>query len=221
MDDKRWERVAALGGGVLFVVLILVSTFLPGTPPDIDAPAKEVGKFFAEKTDELKLAAYLGGLASIPILFWLGSLWRTLRRAEGENPRLTVVAAAALVLVGAAAGVSNVVLGVTAVRIESLGDSGAQFFYTLAMAMYGMAAFGFTALVVAVGAVAYRTGVFPKWLCYVGAALGALWAVAAVSSVSLEPVFATLGMIAFIVTLVWILYLSVLMYRGAEAEIAA
>src|ERR1700704_4099555 len=90
MDDSKWERWSALGG-ILFVVLILVSAFLPGSPPKTSDSAAKIAKFVVDKHDELRWAAYLGALAAVPLFWFAGAVWRLLRRAEGGEPRLAAM----------------------------------------------------------------------------------------------------------------------------------
>ena len=73
--------------GILFVVLVAVSAFLPGSPPKTSDSAAKIFKFVGDNGDELRWAAYIGGLAVIPLFWWLGSVWRLMRRGEGGSPR--------------------------------------------------------------------------------------------------------------------------------------
>ena len=71
MDDSKWERWSALGG-VLFVVLILVAGFLPGSPPKTSDSAGKIANFITDKNDEVRWAAYIGALGSVALFFlWL------------------------------------------------------------------------------------------------------------------------------------------------------
>ena len=58
MDDSKWERWGALGG-ILFVIMVLVSVFLPGSPPKTSDSAAKIVKFFADNGDEIRWAAYI------------------------------------------------------------------------------------------------------------------------------------------------------------------
>jgi hypothetical protein len=46
MDESKWERYAALGG-IWFVVLSVISAFLPGTPPKTDDSLVKIANYFA------------------------------------------------------------------------------------------------------------------------------------------------------------------------------
>ena len=91
MNDRNWERWGALGG-ILFVVLVVISAILPGSPPMTSDSAKKIADFVVDHDDEVRWAGYIGTLAVIPFFWWLGSVWRLLRRGEGGSPRLAVMA---------------------------------------------------------------------------------------------------------------------------------
>src|SRR6516165_9456260 len=111
MDDSlKWERYSALGGGVLFIVLVIASIVIPGsTPKSSDSPAK-ILKYFQDHKHSIEVAAFVGGLATLPIIWWAGSLWARMRRAEGGAPRLALIAVLGLVIGGAGQLVSSGVL---------------------------------------------------------------------------------------------------------------
>src|SRR5689334_20842200 len=123
MDDSlKGERYAALGGGVLFIVLVIASIVIPGsTPMSSDSPTK-ILNYFRDHKHEIEVAAFIGGLAAVPILWWAGSLWARLRRAEGGQPRLALVAVLGLLVGGAGQLVSSSVLSTVALRLDSVGQ---------------------------------------------------------------------------------------------------
>jgi hypothetical protein len=215
MEERQWERYAALVGGIAFVVLIVVTIILSGSPPKLtDSPAK-FAKYFKDHSDSIKVASYLGGLAFVPILVWLGSLWRALRRAEGGDPRLTVVATGGLLVGGAAVLVAQTMTGATAVSINDLGGA-AKFFATFSQFLFASAGFAFAVLVGAVAVIAIRTGAFPKWFGLASGLLALGWLVAAIGSVSRSDVWMVVGIVVVILWLAWILALSAFMYRGTD-----
>src|SRR3954465_9478939 len=65
MEDAKWERGSALGG-ILFVILVLASAFLPGSPPKPSDSALKIARFVRDNDDALRWAAYLGALAGGP-----------------------------------------------------------------------------------------------------------------------------------------------------------
>jgi hypothetical protein len=215
MEDAKWERYAALGGFV-FVVLNVVGSFLPGTPPSIDDSTPKITAYFKDHAGGLKVAQLLAGVGTIGLLWWFGSLWRMMCRAENERPRLAIVAAISLAAGGALAMMSGVFTAETAIHIDSI-DTGAKLFFTLSMVAISAAGFFIVAFLSAVCALNFRTKMLPMWTSYLGWLAAAGFLVSTGGSASGRNVFGIFGFLSFLVWCVWILAVSTFMWRGASA----
>jgi hypothetical protein len=222
VEDSKWERWSALGG-ILFVVLILISAFLPGSPPKTsDSPVK-IAKFVSDHRDAIRSAAFVGALGTIALFWFLGAVWRILRRAEGGNPRLAVVAVSGAIfasVMGAIGAIILSTLGLAGVA-GSGGASGTKFFYVLSTNIGVSTALGIAVFLGAFCAVILRTGVFPKVLGWFGAVLALVAVAATASASSTDDTFFVLSFVAFLGFSLWLLIISVLMLRGAGAEVSA
>src|SRR5262245_6181304 len=99
-----WERWA-IGGGFTFVVVGVVTTFLPGAPPASDAPAAKVASYFRDHAGAIEAQQVLGILGTVTVFWWFGALWRAMTRADdGRTPLLAVTAAVSLAVGVALAG---------------------------------------------------------------------------------------------------------------------
>ena len=116
MEDAKWERWSAFGA-LGFVVLVIVVAVLPGSPPKPSDSQAKIASFIVDNSKELRWSAVIGALATVLLLWWAGSVWRLLRRAEGGSPRLTVVAIAGLLLAAALFAVGSVVMSATAMAM--------------------------------------------------------------------------------------------------------
>src|SRR5215211_452529 len=108
MRNARWEQIGA-AGGIIFVVLQMALQALiqaGGGEPPFGAPAPTIVTFFMAKDSQLfALGDYLSTISLIAFLWFLGSLWATLRRAEGEPAWLSLVAlASGLMIVATISG---------------------------------------------------------------------------------------------------------------------
>jgi hypothetical protein len=131
VDDSKWERWGALGG-ILFVVIVAVSAIIPGSPPKTSDSSVKMLHFLEDNGDAVRVAAVLGGLAIVPLFWWLGSVWRLMRRGEGGSPRLAVTALGGAVFASVMAAIGGVLLAVMPiVGARSLGSTGVRFFYIL------------------------------------------------------------------------------------------
>lgn len=220
MDDVKWERYGA-AAGVVFVILVLIASFLPGeSPPSIDDGAVTIAKYFHGHSGAIQAGAFLAGLSSIALLWFLGSLWSRLRRPD-DTRRLATIAAGggvvtiALVLIGFSMNAT------IALRLTSLGLLGARFFYTLSSVVIAMASFSIAVLVIATSVAAIRAKVFPFWLGWVGGALGVLWVIAGLGVATDNSGIFSVGFIAFVLWLVWILVISFFLFQPQEQAVSA
>ncbi|MEX2100595.1 MAG: hypothetical protein WEB19_04195 [Acidimicrobiia bacterium] len=215
MDDSKWERWGNLGG-ILFAVLVIVTVVISGSPPKIsDSPAK-IANYFVEHADDLKWAGYIGALATIPLFFWLGSVWRLLRRADGGVPRLGAIALAGLVFAAAMAGVAGLVMNAMALRgvAGTGGADGTKFFYTLSWVFNAAGAIGIAIFLSAFSIAIMRTGILPKILGWFGAVVALVLVVGAASMASEDDVLMTLVFVGLAGALIFVVAASILMLRA-------
>lgn len=213
MDDTRWERAAA-AGGILFVVLALVSAFLPGSPPMASDPAREIAEFFADKSDQIRVASFLGVIASIPLVWWGASIFRMLERSTG-NARLSVIAAIGIAVGVAASGVASVVFAVVGILgVEGSGGPDAvKFFFVLGLSLNGIVGIATALLVGAVSAGVLRTGMMAKGVGWFGALVALLAVAGSIVTVSVGDAAMGLSFLSFLAFALWLLIVSVVMLR--------
>ena len=218
MEDAKWERYAALGG-VAFVVLAVVGTFIAGSPPAADDSAAEITEWFVDNPGAIQTSQFLNGLGLVALIWWAGSLFRKMNRAEAGRPRLSVVAIAGFVFAGVCAMVSGAVMSATALRIDELGD--AQVFYTLSMVLLATSAFGLVAALGAISALSMRTKMLPQWLTYLGLLVALLFLIGSISSATDEAAFGFFGFAGFLVWCIWILGVSFEMWKKPTSATVA
>jgi hypothetical protein len=213
MDGSKWERYAALGG-IVFVVTNIVGAFLPGSPPSSDDSATEIAKYFSDHAGAIEVATLLLGIGVIGLLWWFGSLWRLMAKAEGERPRLAVVALSGLVVAATLTLVGASISSTVALRIDDAVAQGtAQFFFILSFVLFSAAGFGIVVFVAAVTSLSYRTKMFATWINILGwvAALGFL--ISTLGVVSDASWLFVAGLVAFLVWCVWVVAISIILYR--------
>ncbi len=211
----KWERYGALGG-ILFVVLVIASIVIPGSTPKSSDSAAKIVKYFRDHQDGIEVAAFVGGLATLPILWWAGSLWARLRRAEGGQPRLALIAVLGLLFGGAGQLVSGAITATVALELNTVSASGAKFFFVLSMAAGSAGLVGLAVLVLATSMLVLRTRVFPVWLGWVGIVDAVAFLVASYAVASTSDAIAGVGFASFIIWAVWIIVLSVIMFRAVD-----
>ena len=221
MDDAKWERAAG-AGGILFVVLVLVSAFLPGAPPSTSDPARDIAKYFNDHGDAIREASFLGIIATLPLVWWIAAMYRRLERATG-NARLGVMTAVGAAIAATAGGVGAVVMAVVAmVGVGGAGGlTGTKFFYLLGTNLNSMVAIGTALLVGSVSAGILRTGMMPKWIAWLGALVAVLSVGGSLISVSGNDAVMGLLIASFLTFALWLVIVSVVMLRTPAESGAA
>jgi hypothetical protein len=212
MNDSKWARYAAIGG-VAFVVLNIIGAILSGSPPSGNDSATKIANYYVDKGDGLKAALWLGGLASVGLLWWFGSLWRRMSRAEGAAHRLSVISLLGLGLGGALFLASAAVNAAIALRAADVGE-GARVFYTLSLVLLAGAGFGLGIHLLATNILGLRSKMLPSWLSWLGVVAGLAFVLAGVlGSATDDASGLTAGFIGFIGWSVWILGVSAVLWR--------
>ncbi|HLM18529.1 MAG TPA: hypothetical protein VK549_11965 [Acidimicrobiia bacterium] len=212
MEDRNWERWGALGG-ILFVVLVAITALLPGYPPRTGDSARKITDFIADNGDEIRWAATTGGLAVIALFWWLGSVWRLMRRGEGGSPRLTVVAFAGAVFAAVMATIGAVSLAVIPViGTHTFANSQVRYFYILSADLAVATLFGAAVFVGAFSLLIIRRHVLPAIIGWLGLIVALLGVVGGPVVSSTRDVFFYASFVAFISFLVWVIIVSILMF---------
>ena len=210
MNDVKWERYGP-AAGLVFVVLVLISAFIAGTPPQPTDTARKIHEFYRDHEGALKAGVFLSGVGAVAFLWFLASLWSMLR-----TRRLAMVAAGGGVATIGFALVSAAITSTTALRIGDITPNQAKFFYGLQVNVIGMASFSIAALVAATSLAALRAKVFPAWLGWASAALALAWLVAGLGVASERSALFTYGFVVFLVWLVWVLAISYLLLQQQQ-----
>jgi hypothetical protein len=205
-DSRRWLPLS----GIVFVVLALVAVIaLSGDTPESTASGSEVATFYDDEQVRQAIAAFVF-VASIPFLVLFASSIAAAVRGSGA-PRVwehlvvggSLMTGAIIALLGAIifAKTDGATNGAAPEALQALnvvdGNSWVAFNATLGVMMLGAA-----------GCLVARTGGYRR--------LG--W-IALVLGIALFIPFA--DFIALILTLVWILVLSVMLFRDAPGTVAA
>ncbi len=220
MDDRNWERWGALGG-ILFVVLVAVTAILPGYPPKTGDSAAKIADFIGDNGNKIRWAATTGGLAVIALFWWLGSVWRLMRRGEGGSPRLAVTAIAGAVFAAAMATIGAVSLAVIPViGTHTFGKSAIRYFYILSSNIAVATMFGAAAFVGAFSLLIIRRHVLPPILGWLGLVVAVLGIVGGPVVSSTRDTFFYLALAGFVAFLAWIVIVSIVMFvhGGGESD---
>src|SRR5215213_9178604 len=213
MPNRVWTRIAA-AGGIFYVVLTALGNDVLGSGgegPDMTASRSQIGAYVStHPPTALSWAAlYIELFGILAFVFFLGTLWTVLRRAEGERGPFSAIAfGAGLVSVGvkiasfpaAIAALYRAQEGMDSQLAAALLDmNGVSFVLTWAIDAVLLAA---TAVVV------LRSGALPRWLGWSAAVLSP----ALLIGVALATSF---GFVPYVLTTLWIVATSIVLIRRA------
>jgi hypothetical protein len=211
MNDRNWERWGALGG-ILFVVLVAVSVFLPGNPPMTSDSAKKISDFLVDHNDEVRWSGYIGTLAVIPFFWWLGSVWRMLRRGEDGSPRLAVMAVLGGAFATAMATVGAVILSaIPLVGVRTLGLATTRTLYVISTNLAVATLFGIAAFLLGFSVVVIRTAVLPRIVGWLGVLIAIVAIVGGATVATDRDAVFDVAFAGFIASLLWVLVVSIIM----------
>jgi hypothetical protein len=200
------------------LVLAVVGSLLAGSQPNRTDSADEITTWFVDNDTAIQLGAFLAGLGVLGLIWWFGSLWRAMDKAEGGSLRVSVIALVGFSFSGAMAFGGFAVDAATAGSIETIG-AGSQFFFSLSSVMYGFSSIGSAALVLAVSGLAWRSGFLPKWIAQVGLVIGLAEIVASYGVASDASFFGLFGFIVFVVWALWIAIIGWLLHQGETTTV--
>ncbi|MFN2569258.1 MAG: hypothetical protein ABR564_06620 [Candidatus Dormibacteria bacterium] len=211
-----WER---LGGamGILFVVLLIASVFIMPFPPGEDEPTLKFLALYRDHRNAILVSAFIGTLATFPALWFMGSQRALLRRAEGGDGNLSLLAFGSAVAASVAATVGPVMAAGAAYKVAAQPDAG-----VVVQAINDVAAVvtGTTPVFIAVWAAAAtlivaQTAVLPRWLAWLGAAVTVTGLLGILSILNPRGGLFILGLINLAVFVIWVLAFSITMIMRA------
>jgi hypothetical protein len=182
MSDRirQWGGVAA----IVFVVLILISAFIGGSPPAADDAADKIRAYFVDNRDQILVANLLGVLA-IPFVLWFVVVLRdTLRgddlsNALGTTALVGLTVTAPMALAGGA--LSSAPIYVNGVA-NNLSDDTLRLVFEAQSLMFAATAAGIIVFSLFAGLAIRRTGALPAFLMWLAFLATAGNLVAAIST---------------------------------------
>jgi hypothetical protein len=216
--DRQVGRADALTG-IAAVLLLVVGFGLPGAPPKADDSALKITHFFVDHRGSILAGMLLVGLSQAFFVWWVGTLRRYLVGAAREDDGLADVAfggglvGAALTLAGSA------LLAAAVFKVAKLGNLTVnRALFDLSGNVFVIGGFVFAVLIDAASISGMRSGALPGWLTGLGFVAALLQLVSCAALVVSSGFFAAggaFGLIAILVSAVWIVAVSVVMMRGA------
>jgi len=209
MSEDAWPKVGASFGIAAAVLLILSFVFGPSEPPGFNESAAEVEAFLLEERGEVQTAVAFQFAAIAAFAWFLGSVFFALRAAE-RTARLSAAALVGGVLLAVGGLVGSVASGAAVYHVGVFDAEIGMALLDLSLFGYLFFLVGFSVLAVASGILAMRSAALPSLLGgYSLLAGGYAFVVGLIGTFSetgaFSPSDGVLGLIAFLLFLIWLL----------------
>jgi hypothetical protein len=200
MQRGRLERLAPLSG-VLFVVLVVAAIVIfPDETPSADDSRAKVVKFWLEHDSDAVASSIVIALAAIPLVWFAGTLRAASRAAEGAEGRLSATAFAGAIILAAALVIGATIQFVIGDAADDLPPVAIQTLSALSSDYFFPFLIGIFLWLFATALVILRHGLLH-------AAFG--WVAILIAIVSITPA----GFFGFVASFLWILAVSIALYR--------
>jgi uncharacterized membrane protein SirB2 len=169
---ERWAPIA----GIVFVVLMVVGSMLVSNVPSPNAPQHQIASYLTDSAQQMRniIGAYLWVVGALTFLVFLVRLRNDLRRAEGGTGYLSNLAFGAGAVFAAAWMIAAATFASVAYAIRLRGAPVTDADLVRVLPPLGRLVLllggGFAGILVllAASAVIIRTGVFARWLGWLG-----------------------------------------------------
>jgi hypothetical protein len=175
LATSRFERWAPIAG-IAFVILMVVGSMLISDVPAPDATAQQIADYLADSGNHTRniIGAYLWVIGALAFLWFLVRLRDDIRRAEGGTGSLASLVFGAGVTFTAVWLVSAAAFVAVPYAIELMDapisdpDLVRLLPSTGRLLLLHGAGFAGLLVVLATSVASFRTGVFPRWLAWLG-----------------------------------------------------
>jgi hypothetical protein len=205
------------------VVLAAVAIALGGEPPKAGAPPVDVARYLANNREALLLSSAAWFVAAIFLLWFFGTLRAHLSAGEDTGGLAATSYGGgifgAVFLTASFCGINAGVSQIAGADADPLAVRG---FYDFSGAFFAMSGIGFAVFSWAAALAGARGRLLPRWLCWFGAAAGALQLLYAVNLTAAHGELANggaLGLLEPLFALVW--FLSATSHFSSSANRAA
>lgn len=210
-----------MGGyaGLVFIVLMVINMILSGDTPIAGDSIDEVREYISTDVGMHKTGLFFGVLVLPPVVILFAAVVAKLRVSDAvHDENWSTVALLGAVLLGASAGVGDVLLGTALFRGgEGLDDSTLRALMDGQLIAYSTTGVALTALAGGVAVPTLQRGIWPKWYGVLGAVVAVLGVLGTIAVVKESNGGSVFGLISFIGMGIWVIATSILLIREPQA----
>jgi hypothetical protein len=212
---RTWEQIGAIAG-IVAVVLGIVSLFLPGSPPSVDASLTTIRAYLTDHRTAVLAAQYIGAISNVLFLLLFGSLWTRIRRAEGQDGPLAPAMLGGGIATTVGALLINLVIMLEAYDPKR-DDALVQLLWDMGNLAFAILMFPWALFTLATALSALGYGALPRWLGWSGIVVTAALLLGPIGlgkhSGALAP-GGGLTFLGFVLGMLWLLATSVVLLRA-------
>ena len=224
MDENMWERWGA-AAGVVFVVLLMLSVFIAGMPPHIDASNEKIANFVGDHRRAIETSAVFGMFAAMFFVWFASHLRHVMQRAEGGSEALSPIvfgSAVFIAAIGAMSALPLVVLAYSSHNPDVMGDAGlVRMLWNANGMLTAMVGVGTVLFLVSMSVAMLRGELLAPWLGWAGLAVALVSAVGGIAGfyvTKYNGFWAFLGFVGLLGFAAVVLVASALMVRQPEVS---
>lgn len=195
----RWAPLT----GVVFVIFAIAGFLIAGEPPDVDDSVEDIVEYYVDNDTAIMIGSLLEALGGLALIFFAATLARMVHVRNQVVLPWVILAGGAVAAAGFGVDASlrfaaaDVAGDVEPLAVQTIHIIFADFFYPMVI--------GFGSFLLAASIAAIRTKLFPAWLAWIGILLAIV-------------AFTPIGFIAALVSLLWFLILSILLFVRERKE---
>jgi hypothetical protein len=156
--------------GIAFVVVLIVSIIVGGSPKGADKPAAEVAKWYLDNKNAAEVGAFLGVVAGTLLIFFGAFLRKVFEPGAGTMLSILPLVGASIVAVGGA--IDGMLLFAAAEAADNISPLQLQTIQAIWDNDFLPFSLGILVFNWSVGLAVLRSGVLPKWLGWWGIVFG-------------------------------------------------
>jgi hypothetical protein len=217
ISKKPWKIYGI--AGILFIALSFIASGISKMPPLYNQDISTFAIWFSENGGWFRFGHCLAALAFLPFYFpFFAGFCEILKKAEGEPVIWTRVTWAGAIISPAVGSIGGAAIMGIALLNGNASPEVSQF--GLASYFYAVTISGVFAGIAMIGAaiIILKTGVFKRWLGWVGLIIGFAAFVSILTLIENDPqgLFATMNGLTWLTYFLWIAVLSIEMIRMPE-----
>jgi hypothetical protein len=195
--------------GIAFIVLLVVSLIVQGSPKGADDGPAAVAKWYLDNKDAAEISSFIGVVAAALLIFFGAYLRKVLEAAEGPGSMLPILALIGVTIVAIGGAIDGMLLFAAAEAADDIPAPEIQTIQAIWDNDFLPFFLGVLVFLWSVGLSVLRSGVLPKWLGWFAIVFGVI------------SLAGPIGFIGALGAAVWIIIASIMLSMRARGPASA